>query len=263
MGPQLYRCGNRQTEAKVAVRQQASMGPQLYRCGNLLQGHAERPELWPLQWGRNFIVAEINDIAAPKLCNTFSFNGAATLSLRKSELREDYGRYNCQLQWGRNFIVAEMWNQIQLGYAQSKSFNGAATLSLRKCVHTEIKGINPQECFNGAATLSLRKFVCGKHAFRTWVSLQWGRNFIVAEMRQNPPTMKSLFVASMGPQLYRCGNPDRPLLPYSLLCPASMGPQLYRCGNAYMLPSFLIWALMLQWGRNFIVAEMIGGIAAH
>ena len=39
--------------------------------------------------------------------------------------------------------------------------------------------------------------------------------------------------ASMGPQLYRCGNITNSLWVLSLVS-ASMGPQLYRCGNAYL-----------------------------
>ena len=120
------------------------------------------------------------------------------------------------------------------------------------------------------------------------MELQWGRNFIVAEivcplclsvlrnMRFNgAATLRcgndtseahvQIGIASMGPQLYRCGNPDRHRRLYR--CPdavlkASMGPQLYRCGNerprASMGPLYrCVYALaLLQWGRNFIVAEM-------
>ena len=34
-----------------------------------------------------------------------------------------------------------------------------------------------------------------------------------------------------------------------------MGPQLYRCGNQGKDINILIESDMLQWGRNFIVAE--------
>ena len=37
--------------------------------------------------------------------------------------------------------------------------------------------------FNGAATLSLRKYVAWPYAHGAFVELQWGRNFIVAEIR--------------------------------------------------------------------------------
>ena len=60
--------------------------------------------------------------------------------------------------------------------------------------------------------------------------LQWGRNFIVAETRKRDGAIRVIQGASMGPQLYRCGNP------------AILG-QLFTAMNS------------LQWGRNFIVAE--------
>ena len=59
------------------------MGPQLYRCGNREYADNERLERDVLQWGRNFIVAEIDGTIASHVRNTVSFNGAATLSLRK------------------------------------------------------------------------------------------------------------------------------------------------------------------------------------
>ena len=59
----------------------------------------------------------------------------------------------------------------------------------------------------------------------------------------------------MGPQLYRCGN----LADYELLArrhDASMGPQLYRCGNMTLMCESAVYCFWLQWGRNFIVAEI-------
>ena len=61
-------------------------------------------------------------------------------------------------------------------------------------------------------------------------SLQWGRNFIVAETSIR-------------------------IDPFILLKLTSMGPQLYRCGNLYGGVSGGIYHGLLQWGRNFIVAE--------
>ena len=159
-----------------------------------------------LQWGRNFIVAEIT---------------------RQSQTI----RTIIMLQWGRNFIVAEihkfqsrrgnkphhasMGPQLyRCGNIQclhetivfGSRFNGAATLSLRK-LDVLKKTRHTRECFNGAATLSLRKsvqVVCqatGRHSgfngaatlslrksCRCLIALvcasmlQWGRNFIVAEI---------------------------------------------------------------------------------
>ena len=65
-----------------------------------------------------------------------------------------------------------------------------------------------------------------------------------------------ILLASMGPQLYRCGN-AAPVLPYGALHDlASMGPQLYRCGNVPAGDTYYCQWRELQWGRNFIVAEI-------
>ena len=85
----------------------------------------------------------------------------------------------------------------------------------------------------------------------------------------------------MGPQLYRCGNPEPtcglcsfsklqwgrnfivaetlvPTWPACTVPPASMGPQLYRCGNMSLEREASTRESSLQWGRNFIVAETRG-----
>ena len=59
------------------------MGPQLYRCGNLVN-----------------ILETTHD--------AISFNGAATLSLRKFQTVSIVVLVSQMLQWGRNFIVAEI-----------------------------------------------------------------------------------------------------------------------------------------------------------
>ena len=69
-------------------------------------------------------------------------------------------------------------------------------------------------------------------------TLQWGRNFIVAEICHWHKQISVLSKASMGPQLYRCGNRE-PSVNQTLSCTASMGPQLYRCGNADALAAAL------------------------
>ena len=132
-------------------------------------------------------------------------------------------------------------------------FNGAATLSLRKLsldpaniIDQPAASMGPQlyRCgnlpaafawrplwagFNGAATLSLRKPPKVDQLVRAYDGLQWGRNFIVAET---------------GACVYGGAQHGQ----------ASMGPQLYRCGNLMPLCS-LSSCFSLQWGRNFIVAE--------
>ena len=59
------------------------MGPQLYRCGNPAANKNNAVRIYKLQWGRNFIVAEIHLITVWAAASCSSFNGAATLSLRK------------------------------------------------------------------------------------------------------------------------------------------------------------------------------------
>ena len=181
-----------------------------------------------LQWGRNFIVAEIINSLSLLTLSISGFNGAATLSLRKFKL-VDNGKppvgpsmgpqlYRCgnmstpavaamldSLQWGRNFIVAEIINSLSL-----------LTLS--------ISG------FNGAATLSLRKFKLVDNG--------------------KPPVGPS-----MGPQLYRCGNMSTPAV-------AAMLDSLQWGRNFIVAEMMMTGASLrrvcsfLQWGRNFIVAEM-------
>ena len=76
---------------RVHVPGAASMGPQLYRCGNLSWSSpgVDLDLLDSLQWGRNFIVAEITE---------------RQLGLNNAPL-------SILLQWGRNFIVAEIVGQ--------------------------------------------------------------------------------------------------------------------------------------------------------
>ena len=190
---------------------QASMGPQLYRCGN--SGHT-----------------------ASGPTSRRSFNGAATLSLRKltSFLIGSYGLV--VLQWGRNFIVAET--------------------TQRPC------WLRNRTRFNGAATLSLRKPAPVPDALPVLGTLQWDRNFIVAETLGRVPHPHHDHYASMGPQLYRCGNQadDMDGIPHGI--GASMGPQLYRCGNLYTSGEIGTMDVGLQWGRNFIVAETRRGYHA-
>ena len=65
------------------------MGPQLYRCRNIKDKLAAIIADTELQWGRNFIVAEIMAASPAPSRLTGRFNGAATLSLRKWHLGAD------------------------------------------------------------------------------------------------------------------------------------------------------------------------------
>ena len=181
MGPQLYRCGNRLTEPEgQGAGDGASMGPQLYRCGNLDISLMQELYDWALQWGRNFIVAEI-------LPSRYIIHAAF------------------QLQWGRNFIVAEISINVRLSGISRKLQWG------RNFIVAEMRVLKR----DGSLVI---------------VMLQWGRNFIVAEIGMIVELVGGVTTASMGPQLYRCGNNGHSLEDNQDEY-ASMGPQLYRCGN--------------------------------
>ena len=157
------------------------MGPQLYRCGNqsLIDG-LETPHTL-LQWGRNFIVAEMPILAA-------------------------MGLGGLSLQWGRNFIVAEI-----RGF-KTRSFEAVLASmgpQLYRCGNQEIAKdqdiikalLQWGRNFIVAEIGMTKKFTC------KGCKLQWGRNFIVAEIYQFLFRTYRNLSASMGPQLYRCGNP--------------------------------------------------------
>ena len=85
-------------------------------------------------------------------------------------------------------------------------------------------------------------------------SLQWGRNFIVAETgppHRLYPLAGWCFNGAATLSLRKLGRPALA----SRHGLASMGPQLYRCGNLKMPSSSMLSSVQLQWGRNFIVAE--------
>ena len=114
---------------------------------------------------------------------------------------------------------------------------------------------------------------------RSPVSLQWGRNLIVAEGISNDakpvdsigasmgPQLDSCgrelaaryagatVGASMGPQLDSCGRRTRAYRYEPRICWASMGPQLDSCGRPPWAGFLQKYATLLQWGRNLIVAE--------
>ena len=157
------------------------MGPQLYRCGNEKKARYAVYTKERLQWGRNFIVAEIIHILIHLIASLYRLQWGRNFIVAEMPYLARYTSGNKSLQWGRNFIVAEM----------------------------------PY----------LARYTSGNK------SLQWGRNFIVAEISTDSSVPHAEYQASMGPQLYRCGN-----------MPQEHG------GRGRIAP--------LQWGRNFIVAEI-------
>ena len=230
MGPQLYRCGNSPPQVVRAARHRASMGPQLYRCGNL------QSATW-------HCTGRAHASMGPQLyrCGNTAGSGIHRAGPHR-------------LQWGRNFIVAETRQSKKRNTRRQWRFNGAATLSLRK--HTSC-GQTPRRqapCFNGAATLSLRKRLADSPRLRPTNWLQWGRNFIVAETRTENLMPWLCWDASMGPQLYRCGNT-------ASACETSLARLALQWGRNFIVAETheaarkMLTHVRLQWGRNFIVAE--------
>ena len=188
-----------------------------------------------------------------------SFNGAATLSLRK------LGRMNCvdcgkeALQWGRNFIVAETSQVRALGHGDSGASMGP---QLYRCgnwqPHRQRQRKTP------LASMGPQLYRCGNACFRRAPSLcacalQWGRNFIVAETHGKrdaaATTPYTSFNGAATLSLRKQATARRSV--HHAERQASMGPQLYRCGNVGRACPTTRICIMLQWGRNFIVAETL------
>ncbi len=158
------------------------------------------------------------------------FNGAATLSLRKCTTSTTKHIHLQSLQWGRNFIVAEISIVLNVGKGRFALLQWGRNFIVAEMTVITNHDVRAEKGFNGAATLSLRKCEQNPCTIRQGNTLQWGRNFIVAEIQYITMPTKEEIHASMGPQLYRCGNRTIASLLISALA-ASMGPQLYRCGN--------------------------------
>ena len=207
-----------------------------------------------LQWGRNLSVAEGCHRSRVDSTMKLSFNGAATFRLRKAA---------APLPPPPSAVVASMGPQ-PFGCGRGGRKRSSAGMA----------------SFNGAATFRLRKAVRLPRFWRLPRRLQWGRNLSVAEGRGAAPHMacrarfngaatfrlrkagndlerRRAMRASMGPQPFGCGRPDRvqPPLPPP---PASMGPQPFGCGRIRLAPQAHEKVPMLQWGRNLSVAEGVG-----
>ena len=143
-------------------------------------------------------------------------------------------------------------------------FNGAATLSLRKSVlRLSMSTRRTFSRFNGATTLSLRKYVFVVLGLRyRYNELQWGCNFIVAEIRIIFVMLFFMAVASMGPQLYRCGNRTCWQQVKLFLYRFNWGRTLSLRKYDSLEPAAQV-PIRLQWGHNFIVAEMRQGLDLH
>ena len=156
------------------------MGPQLQRCGRGDNG-----------------------------CDAFAafpgFNGAATSALRKEAsplpAGDEAGGFNGAATSALRKGVIPDW-----GGRRQNGFNGAATSALRKGADPAASSAQGRS-FNGAATSALRKAPVMASSEAGKASLQWGRNFSVAEGRAASRDGEGKRVASMGPQLQRCGRP--------------------------------------------------------
>ena len=156
------------------------MGPQLYRCGNLVHALIYLPRQNSLQWGRNFIVAEMPQGYPAGRSQRIRFNGAATLSLRKLPPTLHQIFRETLLQWGRNFIVAEMeLLRFRLSTIPKLQWG-------RNFIVAEIRQARGLLEAHTRASMGPQLYRCGNTGQRGTAT-------------DNDP-------ASMGPQLYRCGN---------------------------------------------------------
>ena len=84
------------------------MGPQLYRCGNPFLYGILIENASTLQWGRNFIVAEIDaDIIDLYAATMLQWNRNFIVTETSAPIANARAKL-VSLQWGRNFIVAEI-----------------------------------------------------------------------------------------------------------------------------------------------------------
>ena len=132
MGPQLYRCGNSASNPEPPsynLRFNGAATLSLRKFPTIGQPGTSRVSL---QWGRNFIVAEIpKRLLAAHFYVLLQWGRnfiVAEISFTLAEIQGSDG-----LQWGRNFIVAEIRTTKSRIATKPACFNGAATLSLRKC----------------------------------------------------------------------------------------------------------------------------------
>ena len=184
-----------------------------------------------LQWGRNFIVAEI-DLLTHNDTSANSLQWGRNFIVAEIPQEHILGNPSGLLQWGRNFIVAEMDVAPWRVSGRRTCFNGAATLSLRKCeplpadlstlarLQWGRNFIVAEMCVWTCAKVSILSLQWGRNFIVAEMSsayphisgqgeLQWGRNFIVAETIQGEAGAVPNAAASMGPQRYCCGNITR------------------------------------------------------
>ena len=181
MGPQLYRCGNRTPCSSILVVLSKCFNGAAtlsLRKLNLFFPHLHK--FVPLQWGRNFIVAETLYLLSISLpLATLQWGRNFIVAETSNALYYTVCRF--QLQWGRNFIVAET-----PGCHRNRQSRRPRLQWGRNFIVAETRRLSQARAwrarrFNGAATLSLRKPRPVWMPTRRLTALQWSRNFIVAE----------------------------------------------------------------------------------
>ena len=230
MGPQLFSCGNQR------IRTRSVRSVTVLQWGRSFSA-AEIKRAWSVAIipDENF-----NGAAAFQLRKSFGrsrrtdpsspdFNGAAAFQLRKFPRFEFRGQQLCGTSMGPQLFscgnasspapcacpcAASMGPQLfscgNLGGFGSRQHAIAASMGpqLFSCGNRHClpwMKCAPR-CFNGAAAFQLRKYTIMARIALADIPLQWGRSFSAAEI--DTPTAAPTLAnqASMGPQLFSCGN---------------------------------------------------------
>ena len=206
-----------------------------------------------LQWGRNFAVAET--------------------SLEDRLAASKPG----QLQWGRNFAVAET---CAGGLLPVPLHNASMGPQLCSCGNVRLKSIpsaihiasmGPQLCSCGnrhhqpeqpvrdGASMGPQLCSCGNHTDheRRWAAAVGFNGAATLQLRKRgffsrAGFLRHRFNGAATLQLRKLDHPAGHVIDPLV---ASMGPQLCSCGNKNPYSGCQEPSSMLQWGRNFAVAE--------
>ena len=169
---------------------------------------------------------------------------------------------------------------ISFGSLTNVSFNGATTFQLWRLrsvqmapMYISYASMGPQlfscgdlrsivtDCyrivsFNGATTFQLWRSFNDSYITDTIKMLQWGHNFSVVEMQHFLQLLHLLMRASMGPQLFSCGDASLFVLTAFAVVGFNGATtfQLWRSGRAD--ERYHGRSSWLQWGHNFSVVEM-------
>ena len=231
---------------------QPSMEPQLFSCGlnaNPAEQntHCTLPSMEPQLFSCGLFRCSDTLIIV-----SFTFNGAATFQLRIAPIQ----------------VISQPFFYL--------SFNGAATFQLRIVPkhYSDLLQSNP---FNGAATFQLRIAIPGLENSLKLGTLQWSRNFSVADCFKNEfqpdfsisfngaATFQLRIVISVhwywlkfwtfnGAATFQLRIVDLSHKPKLVFHP-SMEPQLFSCGLTKKNKKNPNSNFHLQWSRNFSVAD--------